>query len=610
MGRSVSKWLRSSETPVGSGHSSRVAVLVPTHLERLDATLEEVLLHNARMLRRYHLEVILPETCSPTWYESLFEEHRINGCTRLVKSEYFGSTVAVNRMGTDVKFYKMYEEYDYVLICHLDALILGDQLDAWLAAGYDFIGAPLFLPDVGRGHFLRRMAPFGANGGLSLRKVDACIRVLETFKPRPNLVRIFSAVAFLARNRRFDLMQILLRLLNSLRKDWRGTCEKYNIYEDVFFTVIAPLLGAKIRIPSSSIAKYFACEVNFELLQKEVLVNTIPFGVHGYDKYVASDYLAYIKSISEYRLLVKELNRCENSPFVSVVMIVKNLIVQRRLECFESAITSVLQQSYTNFEIVIVDGGSTDATQAILRSRYGSSPGVRIFVKPDRSVWEAMANGVAFSKGDLIAFMNSDDCYRTPYALELLVARLVKTGADWAYGNTMLTTETGSFPFPTHLPSVLNCFGVVHQATIFKKAIIQAINPFGSGHVTAENYLFVATLMAGFKVCAIKEYIVDYRVGGLSTTMYSGENYESTVSDYLTYMKKLTSIGLYLNDDEIRGLYGFRTAADRGFVSYARSILKIKDRRLRNLLIQGCWNQLRSRGLFKVLKNKIQHMLR
>lgn len=583
----------------------RVVVLVPTHLDQLNEKLAATLLHNAIQLDGYPLEVILPETCSPSWYETFFAEHGIDGKVRLVSAEYFGSPAAVNKMGTDPAFYRMYHEFDYVLICHLDAWIFRDWLVNWMEKKYDFVGAPLFLPDNDAVHFLRRMAPFGCNGGLSLRRVASCIHVLETFQPGRSTRYIARAVWFLARNRQWSLILILFRLLRELSADWRSTCEKYNIYEDVFFTIIAPLCGNPISIPASGEAMMFACEVNYPLFQKEIFGLEPPLGVHGYDKYVDPDYFDYARGFFARKVQRYDSQARTAPPLVSVVMVVKNLISSDRMDTFDQALMSVVNQTYHRTEVVLIDGASSDGTFELLQERYDHLPRVAIYCKADRNVWEGMSNGVNLAKGDLVAVMNSDDYYCTPEALELMVHRMVETSADMAYGQTQLLTDQGLIPFPTHLPAVLNCFGVVHQATLIKKSVILTIEPFTAGHITAENYLFVAILMAGFKIVKVPETLVHYRTGGLSTELYSGSNLERTVTDYVRYMKKLTTVGRYLSDDEIGLLYGFRGMYELGPIRFLRMILRIRDRRLRLLMFSGTWKQIRRYGIGKLIKGKI-----
>lgn len=588
-----------------------VIVIVPTHLEMLEEDQAMVLRHNAQVLSDYPIEIVLPNSCAPDWYEAFFAREGINGTVRLVKSEYFGSAAAVNKMGTDPMFYRLYQSYKYMLICHLDAWLFEDQLTKWIARDDDFIGAPLFLPDVGRGHFMRRMAPYGCNGGLSLRRIDTCIRVLEDFRPGFNFFRVIQAVWFLARNRRFDFIVILWRLLRLLWTDWQGTCIKYNIYEDVFFTIIAPMMGARIKVTPSHVAMRFSCEVNYDQIQKERLGQTPPFGIHGIDKYICSDQLIHWQRYFERKRQTYDAELLPKEPKVSIVMIVKDLIKNGRLETFDQSLSSVAEQTYRNKEIVIVDGGSDDATFETLKHTYKHISNIVFYRKADNSVWEGMSNGVDFATGDLIAVMNSDDYYMRLDALELLVSELVTRKADWVFGDTKLLLEDGGeIVFPTHLPAVLNCFGIVHQACLIKKSAIEAIAPFKSGHITAENYLFVALLAQGYRWSNVSELIVCYRTGGLSSELYSGVNFDRAVADYTQYMQKLTSVGYYLLPEQIAELYGFQGIRHKGFRFFISVVWSIKDHRLRFLFFQALVRQIRAERIERLIVRKFAHLIR
>ncbi|MCS6289245.1 MAG: glycosyltransferase [Nitrospira sp.] len=73
----------------------------------------------------------------------------------------------------------------------------------------------------------------------------------------------------------------------------------------------------------------------------------------------------------------------------------------------EEAIQSVLDQDYSEFEHIIVDGGSTDGTLEIIR-KY---PHLRVISEPDRGLYDALNKGVRLSNGDIIGHLNCDDLY-------------------------------------------------------------------------------------------------------------------------------------------------------------------------------------------------------
>ena len=87
--------------------------------------------------------------------------------------------------------------------------------------------------------------------------------------------------------------------------------------------------------------------------------------------------------------------------FVSVIIPTFN-----RKNFVPKAIESVLKQSYKKYEIIIVDDGSGDGTQDYVRSNF---PMVRLIFQSNRGVSAARNTGILHSKGDWIAFLDSDD---------------------------------------------------------------------------------------------------------------------------------------------------------------------------------------------------------
>ncbi len=91
-----------------------------------------------------------------------------------------------------------------------------------------------------------------------------------------------------------------------------------------------------------------------------------------------------------------------------------------RADRVQEAVDSVLAQTYRDFEIVVVDDGSTDETGRAL-ARYGDR--IRYLWQHNRGAGAARNAGIAASGGELIAFLDSDDLY-LPQRLEVAVAVL------------------------------------------------------------------------------------------------------------------------------------------------------------------------------------------
>lgn len=115
-------------------------------------------------------------------------------------------------------------------------------------------------------------------------------------------------------------------------------------------------------------------------------------------------------------------------PKISVITAVYN-----NVSTIEDTILSVISQTYPDVEHIIIDGASTDGTMDVVR-RYMEKIAV-VRSEPDGGIYDAMNRGLALATGDIIGFLNGDDVYATPRALEE-VARTIETRkVDACYGD-------------------------------------------------------------------------------------------------------------------------------------------------------------------------------
>ena len=97
----------------------------------------------------------------------------------------------------------------------------------------------------------------------------------------------------------------------------------------------------------------------------------------------------------------------------------------------ERVIKSVDNQTYKNFEYIVVDGGSKDKTHDILK-KYKKRIS-KIIIKKDKNMWQAMNRGISASKGEIICIINSDD-YFTKNALKIVNKYFQNHNIDYFFG--------------------------------------------------------------------------------------------------------------------------------------------------------------------------------
>ncbi len=133
----------------------------------------------------------------------------------------------------------------------------------------------------------------------------------------------------------------------------------------------------------------------------------------------------------------------EPDPLISVVTIAFNAAA-----FIEQAIQSVLAQTYPGLEYIIIDGGSSDGTVDIIR-RHASRLAYW-HSRPDRGLTHAFNLGLAQSRGKWLIFLNADDFFLTPAAVEQMVPHLLAhPEADVVFGRRIIMTRE---PAPRPVP--------------------------------------------------------------------------------------------------------------------------------------------------------------
>ncbi|NNC43750.1 MAG: glycosyltransferase [Acidimicrobiia bacterium] len=125
---------------------------------------------------------------------------------------------------------------------------------------------------------------------------------------------------------------------------------------------------------------------------------------------------------------------------VSIVMPTYN-----RAHQIETAIESVLEQTHTNWELLIVDDGSDDDTALVL-APYLSDDRIQLFTADHEGVSAARNRALDEASGDLIAYLDTDNTW-TPGYLMLMVAHFQSSDTDLAYAGLAVVEDSGDLKY-------------------------------------------------------------------------------------------------------------------------------------------------------------------
>jgi glycosyltransferase involved in cell wall biosynthesis len=189
-----------------------------------------------------------------------------------------------------------------------------------------------------------------------------------------------------------------------------------------------------------------------------------------------------------------------------------------------AAISSVLWQTYSDVEIIVVDDGSSDQTASIARA-YGAL--VRLVQQPNTGVASARNRGIQESTGELVTFCDADD-FLFPQHIEALVAAVPDAGglatanAYWMFPGGIKRSKVrskGRFPAPSEQRRAILEQNFVSIMSVFPRSLVSDIGPFDEGLRRAEDWDFwMRAIFAGHRVALQPRPLALIRWGSSSLT--------------------------------------------------------------------------------------------
>ncbi len=145
----------------------------------------------------------------------------------------------------------------------------------------------------------------------------------------------------------------------------------------------------------------------------------------------------------------------------------------------EQSINSVLSQSYTNWELIILDPGSSDASREIAQRYANLDPRIRLIFEKDDGPSDGLNKGLRISTGDIIGCLNSDDYYRPQIFDEVIKAFEKYTDFDCIYSHGFIL-KSGKLKFQSSdIFSNARYFSnrglVLQQSTFFRSKSLESL---------------------------------------------------------------------------------------------------------------------------------------
>ncbi len=180
---------------------------------------------------------------------------------------------------------------------------------------------------------------------------------------------------------------------------------------------------------------------------------------------------------------------------------------------------SIAAQVFTGYEVVVVDGLSTDDTMDALQPYRAAGMNLQIVSEKDSGIYDAMNKGMKLSKGDWLYFMGADDCFVSNSVLYEF-AMYLRGDADLVYGNSIWVPEQRKEEGEWHLQQLLE-MSINHQRLFYKKILFEQWGGFNTHYPVSSDYEMNIRFFCN---PAIRKKFVDINVAFYHSGGYSAQN--------------------------------------------------------------------------------------
>lgn len=299
-----------------------------------------------------------------------------------------------------------------------------------------------------------------------------------------------------------------------------------------------------------------------------------------------------------------------DSPLVSIIIPLYNLGPY-----LDEAVASVLNQTYRNFEILVVNDGSTDKnTLTILKQLKKKYLGkVQFIDQKNQGLPSARNNGISMAKGKYICCLDADDKYNEEF-IEKAVKELERN-KDAAIATTWLEyfgTYQDIWQASDYNPARLLVQNSVHVASLFRKSAWQEVGGYSvymdKGYEDWEFWIKIVS--KGHRWVTIHEPLFYYRVRSDSMITHSNQVRESLIEKIITnnkqfYLENLTKIIELINTSfSIQPYFASKKKGANAEIAYLKQTVLALQKDVNRILSTRGWRTLEKLRIMKKFLSK------
>jgi glycosyltransferase involved in cell wall biosynthesis len=209
----------------------------------------------------------------------------------------------------------------------------------------------------------------------------------------------------------------------------------------------------------------------------------------------------------------------QSLPLVSIITVVYN-----NAQYIKDSIQSVLSQDYARLEYVVIDGGSTDGTLAVI-DEYRDK--ISVFItEPDKGIYDALNKGIRFAKGDVIAILHSDDIFYDESVVSSMMERMSAMSAEFCFSDLIIVDKSGTKVLRYYMAHYFKrwMFRIgwlpPHPTCFMKRSLFDEFGLYSTDYEIAGDFDFLVRIFYARKIkwTYLDRITVKMRYGGASNS--------------------------------------------------------------------------------------------